>query len=135
MGRGRRSHRTPRGAIGRFSRGVADFGGHGRGRRRTRLRRGLHHAPKVTDRRVPSSVPMALSISPTLPVIAAQGATTATTGGAVLLPGTVLNAEVLKTAENLVQIAIANLAMDVLTEVPLTAGQTLQLAVSQNQDG
>ena len=77
---------------------------------------------------------MALSISPTLPVIAAQSAT-ATTGGAVLLPGTVVNAAVLKAAENLVQIAIANLAMDVLTEVPLTAGQTLQLAVSQNEDG
>ena len=77
---------------------------------------------------------MALSVSPTLPVIAAQSAT-ATTGGVVLLPGTVVNAAVLSAAENLVQIAIANLAMDVLTEVPLTAGQTLQLAVSQNQDG
>jgi hypothetical protein len=77
---------------------------------------------------------MALSVSPTLPVIAAQSATAAT-GGAVLLPGSVVNAAVLKAAENLVQIAIANLAMDVVTEVPLTAGQTLQLAVSQNQDG
>jgi Flagellar hook-length control protein FliK len=77
---------------------------------------------------------MALSVSPTLPVIAAQSIT-ATTGGVVFLPGTVVNAAVLKAAENLVQIAIANLAMDVVTEVPLTAGQTLQLAVSQNQDG
>lgn len=77
---------------------------------------------------------MALSVSPTLSVIAAQSAT-ATIGGAVLLPGTVVNAVVLKAAENLVQIAIANLAIDVLTEVPLTAGQTLQLAVSQNEDG
>ena len=77
---------------------------------------------------------MALSVSPTLPVIAAQSATSAT-GGAVFLPGTVVNAEVLQAAENLVQIAIANLAMDVMTEVPLTAGQSLQLAVSQNQDG
>jgi hypothetical protein len=80
---------------------------------------------------------MTLSVTPTLPVIAAQGATTASTatGGTVFLPGTVVNAAVLQTAENLVQIAIANLAMDVMTEVPLTAGQTLQLAVSQNPDG
>jgi hypothetical protein len=77
---------------------------------------------------------MALSVSPTLPVIAAQSATAAT-AEAALLPGTVVDAAVLKAAENLVQIAIANLAMDVLTEVPLAAGQTLQLAVSQNQDG
>ncbi|HLG82924.1 MAG TPA: flagellar hook-length control protein FliK [Bradyrhizobium sp.] len=77
---------------------------------------------------------MALSVSPTLPVIAAQSATAAT-GGAVFLPGTVVDAAVLQAAENLVQIAIANLAMDVMTEVPLTAGQSLQLAVSQNQDG
>ncbi|WP_024519769.1 flagellar hook-length control protein FliK [Bradyrhizobium sp. Tv2a-2] len=77
---------------------------------------------------------MALSVNPTLPVIAAQSATAAT-GGPVLLPGTVVDAAVLKAAESLVQIAIANLAMDVLTEVPLTAGQTLQLAVSQTQDG
>ena len=77
---------------------------------------------------------MALSVSPTLPVIAAPSAT-AVPGGAVFLPGTVVNAAVLQAAENLVQIAIANLVMDVVTEVPLTAGQTLQLAVSQNQDG
>ena len=77
---------------------------------------------------------MALSVSPTLPVIAAPSASTAT-DGTVLLPGTVVNAAVLKAAENLVQIAIANLAMDVMTEVPLTAGQTVQLAVSQNPDG
>ena len=77
---------------------------------------------------------MALSVTPTLPVIAAQSVTAAT-GGTVFLPGTVVNAAVLQAAENLVQIAIANLAMDVMTEVPLTAGQTLQLAVSQNQDG
>jgi hypothetical protein len=77
---------------------------------------------------------MALSVSPTLPVIAAQSVT-AGTSGAVFLPGTVVDAAVLQAAENLVQIAIANLAMDVVTEVPLTAGQTLQLAVSQNQDG
>jgi Flagellar hook-length control protein FliK len=34
-----------------------------------------------------------------------------------------------------VQIAIANLSIDVLSEIPLQAGQNLQLAVSQTQDG
>ena len=35
-------------------------------------------------------------------------------------------------ADNLVRIAIANLSMDVMSEVALTPGQNLQLAVSQN---
>src|SRR6202012_3160377 len=77
---------------------------------------------------------MALTVNPTLPVIAAQAAGDATSGVA-LQPGTVVNAQVLKVAENLVQIAIANLAIDVVSEVSLTAGQNLQLAVSQGQDG
>ena len=33
------------------------------------------------------------------------------------------------------RIAIANLSIDVLSEVPLQAGQNLQLAVSQTPDG
>src|ERR1700723_577151 len=75
---------------------------------------------------------MPISVNPTVPVITAQGAAS----GVVLQPGTVINAEVLKIlADNLVQIAIANLAIDVLSEVPLQAGQNLQLAVSQTQDG
>ena len=41
----------------------------------------------------------------------------------------------LKAAEDLVQIAIAGLAIDVLSEVPLSPGQNLQLAVSQTLDG
>jgi len=54
----------------------------------------------------------------------------------VLQPGTVVNAQVQNVlAENLVRIAIANLSIDVLTEVALTPGQNLQLAVSQTQDG
>src|ERR1700759_5428730 len=77
---------------------------------------------------------MALTVNPTLPVIAAQAAGDATSGVA-LQPGTVVNAQVLKVAENLVQIAIANLAIDVVSEVSLTAGQNVQLAVSQGQDG
>ena len=77
---------------------------------------------------------MATAVSPTLPAIAPQppaGATSAV----VLQPGTVVDATVLKAAEDLVQIAIAGLAIDVLSEVPLSAGQNLQLAVSQTQDG
>lgn len=75
---------------------------------------------------------MPISVNPTVPVITAQSAASAV----VLQPGTVINAQVLKIlADNLVQIAIANLAVDVLSEVPLQAGQNLQLAVSQTQDG
>jgi Flagellar hook-length control protein FliK len=75
---------------------------------------------------------MPISVNPTVPVITAQGAVS----GVVLQPGTVINAQVLKIlANNLVQIAIANLSIDVLSEIPLQAGQNLQLAVSQTQDG
>jgi hypothetical protein len=75
---------------------------------------------------------MPISVNPTVPVITAQGVAS----GLVLQPGTVINAQVLKIlADNLVQIAIANLSIDVLSEVPLQAGQNLQLAVSQTPDG
>src|ERR1700733_389030 len=75
---------------------------------------------------------MPISINPTVPVITAQGAVS----GVVLQPGTVINAQVLKIlAGDLVQIAIANLSIDVLSEIPLQAGQTLQLAVSQTEAG
>jgi hypothetical protein len=77
---------------------------------------------------------MALTVNPSLPVIAAQAAGSATTG-VVLQPGTVVDAQVLKVAENLVQIAIAGLSIDVMSEVALTPGQNLQLAVSQTSDG
>src|SRR6185437_2101747 len=78
---------------------------------------------------------MALSVTPTLPVIAPTPAAGGATSSAMLQPGTIVNAQVLKVADNLVQIAIANLAIDVLSEVPLVAGQSLQLAVSKAQDG
>ncbi len=75
---------------------------------------------------------MPISVNPTVPVITAQGVAS----GVVLQPGTVINAQVLKIlADNLVQIAIANLSIDVVSEIPLQAGQNLQLAVSQTQDG
>src|SRR5277367_2360710 len=75
---------------------------------------------------------MPISVNPTVPVITAQGAAS----GLVLQPGAVINAQVLQIlGDNLVQIAIANLSIDVLSEIPLQAGQNLQLAVSQTQDG
>src|SRR5437660_9392484 len=77
---------------------------------------------------------MAISVNPTLPVIAATPA--AATPGLALQPGAVVNAQVINTlAENLVQIAIAGFSIDVLSEVPLQAGQKLQLAVSQTESG
>jgi hypothetical protein len=75
---------------------------------------------------------MSISVNPVLPVTAAQSAAPEL----VLRPGTVVDAEVLKLlSDNLVRIAIANLSIDVLSEVPLSAGQSLQLAVSQTTDG
>src|SRR5258708_4599479 len=75
---------------------------------------------------------MSITVNPTIPVIAAQGVAP----DLVLQPGTVVDAQVLKLlSDNLVRIAISNLAIDVLTEVPLQAGQNLQLAVSQTPDG
>ena len=70
---------------------------------------------------------MAITVTPTLPVIAATPSAAAPV--LALQSGTVVNATVLNTlAENLVQIAIAGLSIDVLSEVPLQAGQTLRLA-------
>jgi hypothetical protein len=75
---------------------------------------------------------MALAVDPILPVAAARPAVDAIST-VVLQPGTVVEAEVIQATENLVQIAIAGLAIDVLSEIPLTLGQKLQLAVSQPQ--
>lgn len=75
---------------------------------------------------------MSIAINPIFPVIGAQGVAP----GMVLQPGTVIDATVLKVLDaNLVRIAIANLSIEVLSEVPLKAGQTLQLAVSQTEQG
>ena len=75
---------------------------------------------------------MSISVNPILPVIAAQSAAP----DLVLQPGSVVDAQVQKLlSDTLVRIAIAGLSIDVLSEVPLQAGQTLQLAVSQMQDG
>ena len=54
----------------------------------------------------------------------------------VLAPGSVITAQVLKVlSADLVRIAIASLSIDVLSEIPLQHGQSLQLAVSQTRDG
>jgi Flagellar hook-length control protein FliK len=75
---------------------------------------------------------MPISINPIFPVIAAQGAAP----DVVLQPGTVIDAQVMKIlANDLVRIAIANLSIEVLSEIPLQVGQTLQLAVSQTPEG
>ena len=76
---------------------------------------------------------MQIPVNPILPVLAAQGAAAPEL---VLQPGTVVDAKVLQLlADNMVRIAIANLSIDVLSQVPLQAGQNLQLAVSQNEAG
>lgn len=75
---------------------------------------------------------MSIAINPVFPVVAAQGVA----AGAVLQPGTMIEATVLKQLDaNLVRIAIANLTIEVLSEVPLQSGQVLQLAVSQTPQG
>ncbi len=75
---------------------------------------------------------MSISVTPIIPVTAGQGAAPAL----VLQPGAVVNAQVLQIlSADLVRIAINSLSIDVLSEVPLQAGQSLQLAVSQTPDG
>jgi len=76
---------------------------------------------------------MPTPISSIVPVSAASSVADATTPDLVLQAGSVVDAKVVGVlADNLVRIAIANLSMDVMSEVALTPGQNLQLAVSQN---
>lgn len=76
---------------------------------------------------------MPTPISSIVPVSAASPVADAATPDLVLQAGSVVDAKVVSVlAENLVRIAIANLSMDVMSEVSLTPGQNLQLAVSQN---
>ncbi|WP_159006309.1 flagellar hook-length control protein FliK [Bradyrhizobium sp. S69] len=75
---------------------------------------------------------MSITINPTVPLVAAQGVTS----NIVLQPGTVINAQVQQLLGNdQVRIAIGGQSLDVASQVPLQAGQTLQLAVSQAPDG
>ena len=67
------------------------------------------------------------------PVRSASPVADATTPDLVLQAGSVVDARVVSVlADNLVRIAIANLSMDVMSEVALTPGQNLQLAVSRD---
>jgi hypothetical protein len=75
---------------------------------------------------------MSIVINPTVPLVAAQGVAS----DIVLQPGTVINAQVQQLLGNdQVRIAIGGQSLDVASQVPLQAGQTLQLAVSQAADG
>jgi hypothetical protein len=81
---------------------------------------------------------MVLTVNPAQPATSASLGTSGAgaTPTLVLQPGTVVNAQVQNLlAENLVRIAIANLSIDVQTEIALTPGQNLQLAVSQTDNG
>lgn len=76
---------------------------------------------------------MPTPISSIVPVSAASPVADAVTPDLVLQAGSVVDARVVSVlADNLVRIAIANLSMDVMSEVALAPGQNLQLAVSQN---
>src|SRR5437764_844855 len=76
---------------------------------------------------------MPTPISSIVPVSAASPVADAATPDLMLQAGSVVDARVVSLlADNLVRIAIANLSLDVMSEVPLTPGQNLQLAVSQN---
>jgi Flagellar hook-length control protein FliK len=77
--------------------------------------------------------PMPIVVTPNVLPGAAQGAATA---DIVLQAGSVVSARVLQIlAPDQVRIAIGGQGIDVLTKVPLQAGQTLQLQVSETADG
>jgi hypothetical protein len=76
---------------------------------------------------------MSIVITPNVPPVAAQGATTA---DIVLQPGSVISARVVQIlGSDQVRIAIGGQSIDVTSQVPLQAGQTLQLQVSQTPSG
>ncbi|MCP3372249.1 flagellar hook-length control protein FliK [Bradyrhizobium cajani] len=76
---------------------------------------------------------MPTQISSIVPVRAASPAADAATPDLVLQVDSVVDARVVSVlADNLVRIAIANLSLDVMSEVALSPGQNLQLAVSRN---
>jgi len=77
---------------------------------------------------------MPIVIMPNIQPVAAQSAPIA--AGIVLQPGSVISAHVLQILGNdQVRIAIGGQAIDAQSQVPLQAGQTLQLQVSQTATG
>lgn len=78
---------------------------------------------------------MAITLNPTLQPVTAP-APSAPASGIVLQAGQVISAQVLQLLGNgEVQIAIGNETIQAATQVPLQAGQTLQLQVSQTPGG
>src|SRR6516162_4354514 len=76
---------------------------------------------------------MPIVITPNVPPVAAPGATAT---DIVLQAGSVISARVLQIlGPDQVRIAIGGQSIDVLSQVPLQAGQTLQLQVSQTASG
>jgi len=93
---------------------------------------------------------MVLSVTPPPPVSAVRGAGTSASGtvaadaaaaalataGASTQSATVISAKVQQiVAENVVQVAIGNLLLELASDIPLQVGQTVQLAVSQTDQG
>jgi Flagellar hook-length control protein FliK len=80
---------------------------------------------------------MSIVLNPAASPVAAQSvAAQGVVADIVLQPGTVINAQVLQILGNdQVRIAIGGQPLDVVSQVPLQAGQTLQLAVSQAANG
>ncbi|WP_041798217.1 flagellar hook-length control protein FliK [Rhodopseudomonas palustris] len=75
---------------------------------------------------------MAISVNPNLPVLALQGVT----ADVALQPGTVVQAKVLSILDNnQVRIAIGGQTVEATTQIPLQPGQSLQVAVSQTDQG
>src|SRR3954470_1120059 len=75
---------------------------------------------------------MSLAVNAIPSVVAAQGVA----GDVAFRPGSVVAAQVLQVSpDNQVRLAIAGQTIDVQTQGPLLAGQTLQLAVSPTADG
>ncbi|MGZ5874555.1 MAG: flagellar hook-length control protein FliK [Bradyrhizobium sp.] len=76
---------------------------------------------------------MSIIITPNVPPLAAQSVTAA---DIVLQPGSVISARVVQVLGNdQVRIAIGGQSIDAVSQVPLQAGQTLQLQVSQTANG
>ena len=79
---------------------------------------------------------MAITITSNIQSTAALAPSTPTASGIVLQAGQVITAEVLQVlGNNQVQLAIGNQTIEAATQVPLQAGQTLQLQVSQTPGG
>src|SRR6201995_1875743 len=80
---------------------------------------------------------MSIVLNPAASAVSAQSvAVQGASADIVLQAGTVINAQVLQILGNdQVQIAIGGQPLDVTSQVPLQAGQTLQLSVSQADNG